>query len=426
MTAQWTKQEGNEGKLTITIPKEDVKVALDEAFKKVRKTLAPKGFRKGKLPRQIFNQMYGEASLYNDALDILLPKVYPAAIDEVGINPVASPNVDIEKIEADADWVISAIVTVKPEVKLGEYKGLKVDKADVEVSDEDVQHELAHLQSHQAELVLKEDAAAKGDTVVIDFDGYLDGEQFEGGKAENYSLELGSNSFIPGFEEQLEGKKAGENVSVNVTFPEDYQAEDLAGKAVEFKVAIHEVKTKEVPELDDELAKDIDNEVETLTELTEKVKARLTEDKATKAVQAKENQALGQAVENAEVDVPEVMIEQETEMLKKQFTQDIEAQGLTTELYFQFTGQTEEALNEQMATDAGGRVKTNLVLDAIAKAEGIEVTEEEVNEEVARLAEMYKMDVPTVRMALGDLTTVTEDLQIRKAVKFVVDNSVEA
>lgn len=425
MSVKWEKNEGNVGTLTFEIEESKIKEGLDKAFIKVRKTLNVPGFRKGKVPRQIFNQRFGEEALYQDALDILLPEVYSDAVDEAGIDPVDTPQVNIESMEKGETWVLSAEVTVRPEVTLGDYKELEVEKRDPELTDEEVDAELKSMQERQAELVVKEDAAADGDTVVLDFEGFKDGEPFEGGKAENHSLEIGSGQFIPGFEEQLVGLKAEDEKEITVTFPEEYHAEDLAGQEAVFKVKVHEVKTKEVPELDDELAKDIDDEVETLAELKEKVTKRLKEKKEDDVKQAKQDEVIAKAVENAEVEIPHAMIHHEADHLMGHFTQDLQAQGLTPELYYQFTGQTAEGMHEQMEQDAEKRVKMNLVLEAIAEAEGIEPTEEEIDAEVATLAETYNMEPDAVRAALGDLKELQADLKIRKAIDVLVDSAKE-
>lgn len=425
MSVKWEKKEGNVGTLTFEIEQSKIKEGLDKAFVKVRKTLNVPGFRKGKVPRQIFNQRFGEEALYQDALDILLPEVYSDAVDEAGIDPVDTPQVNVESMEKDQTWVLSAEVTVKPEVKLGDYKGLEVEKRDPALTDEEVDAELKSMQERQAELVIKEDAATDGDTVVLDFEGFKDGEPFEGGKAENHSLEIGSGQFIPGFEEQLVGLKADDEKEITVTFPEEYHAEDLAGQEAVFKVKVHEVKTKEVPELDDELAKDIDEEVESLAELKEKVTKRLQEAKEDSVKQAKQDEAVAKAVENAEVEIPHSMIHHEADHLMSHFTQDLQAQGLTPELYYQFTGQTAEGMHDQMEQDAEKRVKMNLVLEAIAEAEGIEPAEAEIDEEVSTLAENYNMEKDAVRAALGDLKELKADLKIRKAIEVLVDSAKE-
>ncbi|EAD8614066.1 trigger factor [Listeria monocytogenes] len=426
MSVKWEKQEGNVGKLTFEIEQEKVKQGLDRAFVKVRKTLNVPGFRKGKVPRQIFNQRFGEEALYQDALDILLPEVYSAAIDEAGIDPVDTPQVNIESMEKGETWVLTAEVTVKPEVKLGDYKGLEVEKRETELTTEELEAELKQLQERQAELVVKEDAPAEnGDTVILDFEGFKDGVAFEGGQAENHSLELGSGQFIPGFEEKLVGLKAGDEADIELTFPEEYHAEDLAGQPVVFKVKLHEIKTKEVPALDDELAKDIDEEVETLDELKEKISKRLQEAKEESVAQAKQEEVIAKAVENAEVDIPHAMVHHEADHLMNHFAQDLQAQGLTPELYYQFTGQTEEAMHAQMEKDAEKRVKMNLVLEAIAEAENIEPTEEAIDEEISTLAEKYGMEKDAVRAALGDMSELKSDLKIRKAIDVLLDSAVE-
>ncbi|HAJ9355952.1 TPA: trigger factor [Listeria monocytogenes] len=426
MSVKWEKQEGNVGKLTFEIEQEKVKEGLDRAFVKVRKTLNVPGFRKGKVPRQIFNQRFGEEALFQDALDILLPEVYSAAIDEAGIDPVDTPQVNIESMEKGETWVLTAEVTVKPEVKLGDYKGLEVEKRETELTTEELEAELKQLQERQAELVVKEDAPAEnGDTVILDFEGFKDGVAFEGGQAENHSLELGSGQFIPGFEEKLVGLKAGDEADIELTFPEEYHAEDLAGQPVVFKVKLHEIKTKEVPALDDELAKDIYEEVETLDELKEKISKRLQEAKEESVAQAKQEEVIAKAVENAEVDIPHAMVHHEADHLMNHFAQDLQAQGLTPELYYQFTGQTEEAMHAQMEKDAEKRVKMNLVLEAIAEAENIEPTEEAIDEEISTLAEKYGMEKDAVRAALGDMSELKSDLKIRKAIDVLLDSAVE-
>ncbi|EPD4908402.1 TPA: trigger factor [Listeria innocua] len=426
MSVKWEKQEGNVGKLTFEIEQEKVKEGLDRAFVKVRKTLNVPGFRKGKVPRQIFNQRFGEEALYQDALDILLPEVYSQAIDEAGIDPVDTPQVNIESMEKGETWVLTAEVTVKPEVKLGDYKGLEVEKRETELTTEELEAELKQLQERQAELVVKEDAPAEnGDTVILDFEGFKDGVAFEGGQAENHSLELGSGQFIPGFEEKLVGLKAGDEADIELTFPEEYHAEDLAGQPVVFKVKLHEIKTKEVPAFDDELAKDIDEEVETLDELKEKISKRLQEAKEDSVAQAKQEEVIAKAVENAEVDIPHAMVHHEADHLMNHFAQDLQAQGLTPELYYQFTGQTEEAMHAQMEKDAEKRVKMNLVLEAIAEAENIEPTEEAIDEEISTLAEKYGMEKDAVRAALGDMSELKSDLKIRKAIDVLLDSAVE-
>ncbi|MEI4829482.1 trigger factor [Bacillus sp. FJAT-53711] len=424
MAAKWEKLEGNVGVLTIEVDVKEVNNSLDAAFKKVVKTINVPGFRKGKMPRPLFEQRFGVESLYQDALDIILPKAYGEAIDETGIFPVAHPEIDIEKFEKGENLIFTAKVTVKPEVKLGEYKGLTVEKVDATVTDEDVENELKSLQERQAELVVKEDGTVEnGATAVIDFEGFVDGEAFEGGKGENYSLEIGSGTFIPGFEEQLVGLKAGEQKDVEVSFPEEYHAAELAGKPATFKVTVHEIKVKELPALDDEFAKDANEEVATLDELKAKLRENLEENKKHEAENKLRDEVVEKAAANAEIEIPEAMIETELDRMVREFEQRLSYQGMNLELYYQFTGTDEAKLKEQMKEDAAKRVTTNLVLEAIIKAENIEVTEEEVNAEVEKMAEMYNMPVDAVKQALGNVEGVKEELQIRKAVDFLVDNS---
>jgi len=423
MSVKWEKQEGNEGVLTVEVDAETFNKALDDAFKKVVKQVSIPGFRKGKVPRGLFEQRFGVESLYQDALDILLPVEYPKAIDEAGIEPVDRPEIDVEKIEKGENLIFTAKVTVKPEVKLGDYKGLNVEKDDTAVTDEDVQEELKGMQNRQAELVVKEEGAIEnGDTVVLDFEGFVDGEAFEGGKAENYSLEVGSGSFIPGFEEQLVGLEAGAEKDVEVTFPEEYHAEDLAGKPAVFKVKIHEIKAKELPALDDEFAKDVDEEVETLAELTEKTKKRLEEAKENEAEGKLREELVAKASENAEVDIPQAMVDTELDRMMKEFEQRLQMQGMNLELYFQFSGQDENALKEQMKEDAAKRVKSNLTLEAIAAAENLQVSDEEVEEELSKMAEAYNMPIENIKQAIGSTDAMKEDLKVRKAIDFLVEN----
>ena len=426
MAVKWEKLEGNKGQLTFEVDAETFDKALDQAFKKVVKNVSVPGFRKGRVPRPIFEQRFGVEVLYQDALDIVLPDAYAKAVEESGIEPVAQPEIDIEQIEKGKDLVFTATVVVKPEVKLGQYKGLEVTKVDTEVTEEEVNAEIETLQKRYAELVVKEDEPAeKGDTVVIDFEGFIDGEAFEGGKAENYSLELGSNSFIPGFEDQLVGVKAGDEKEVNVTFPEDYHEEKLAGKDAVFKVKVHEVKTLELPELDDDFAIDVDDEVETFAELKEKIKKRLEENKEHMARHRIENEVIELATKNAEIDVPEEMIDSEIERMINELDQQFRAQGLNLDLYQQMTGNKLDDLKESMREDAEKRVRANLTIEAIADAENIEVTDEEVNEELEKMANMYNLSVDKIKEMLGSTDPVKNDLRMRKAVDLLVDTAVQ-
>jgi trigger factor len=427
MSAKWEKQEGNQGVLTIEVEAAKVNEGLDAAFKKVVKQVNVPGFRKGKMPRGMFEKRFGVESLYQDALDFILPEAYAKAIEETGIDPIDRPEIDVEQMEKGKELIFTAKVQVKPEVKLGDYKGLEVEKVDTEVTAEDVEAELTSLQEKQAELVVKEEGKAEeGDTVTMDFEGFVDGEAFEGGQAENYSLELGSGQFIPGFEEQLVGVATGEEKDVEVNFPEEYHAAELAGKPATFKVKIHEIKTKELPALDDEFAKDADEEVETLAELKEKIEKRLQEAKKNEAETAVRETLVEKASENAEVEIPEVMVNSEVDRMMQEFEQRLQMQGMNLELYFQFSGQSEEDLKGQMKEDAGKRVRTNLTLEAIAAAENLEVTDAEAEEEVNKMAEQYNMSADNIKQALGGLDTLKADLKVRKALEFLVDNSNEA
>lgn len=426
MSAKWEKKGTNDGVLTFKVDQVLIDKGLKQAFDKVKKNLNVPGFRKGKVSRQVFNRMYGEEALHEDALNAVLPEVYEAAVKEAGIDPVTQPKIDVESMNKGEDWVVTAEITVKPEVKLGEYKNLTVEKQDRIVTDEDVEARVQRELETQAELVLKEDeAAVDGDTVVIDFEGFKDGEPFEGGKDENYSLELGSNSFIPGFEEQLVGKKAGEEVEVKVTFPEDYQAEDLAGQEVVFQVKVHEVKRKELPALDDEFAKDIDDSVATLDELKEKFRNELTESKEAAATDAKDEAAIRQAVDNAEiVDLPQVMVHDEVHRSMDEFLNNMQRQGIAPDMYYQLTGTTEADLHKQFEAEAEVRTKTNLVIEAIAKAENIEVTEEEMNQEIQELSEQYNMPIDQVKHVLTE-DMLKHDIRMKRAVDVVTETATE-
>lgn len=425
MSTKWEKQEGNEGVLTFEVTAEEFDTALDKAFKKVVKTVQIPGFRKGKIPRSIFEKRFGVESLYQDAVDIVLPDAYMKAIEEAGIEPVDQPSIDIEEIEKGKELIFTAKVTVKPEVTLGDYKGLEVEEQDVTVTDEDVDSELEQLRERHAELIVKEEGKVEeGDTVVMDFEGFLDGEAFDGGKGENHSLEIGSGQFIPGFEEKLVGKEAGEEAEIEVTFPEDYHAEELAGKNATFKVKIHEIKAKELPELDDEFAKDVDEEVETLADLKAKKKEELETQKKQDADNQMRETLIEKASENAQVEIPDAMVDTELDRMVKEFEQRLQMQGMTMDMYFQFSGQDESALKEQMKEDAGKRVKTNLTLETIANVENLEASDEDVQAELENMASMYGTDVEQLKQMLGgNSDAIKEDLKFRKAIDFLVENS---
>ena len=424
MSVSFEKKETNRGVLTFTISQEQIKPELDRVFNSVKKTINVPGFRKGHLPRPVFNQKFGEEALYQDALNNLLPNAYEAAVKEAGIEVVAQPKIDVVSMEKGQDWTISAEVVTKPEVKLGAYKDLEVSvEVSKEVTDEDVDARIERERNNLAELVLKEGAAAEGDTVVIDFVGSVDGVEFDGGKGDNFSLGLGSGQFIPGFEDQLVGHKAGETVDVVVTFPEDYQAADLAGKEAKFVTTIHEVKEKEVPALDDELAKDIDEEVETLDELKEKYRKELAEGKEAAYKDAVESAAIDLAVENAEiVDLPEEMVHEEVHRSVNEFLGNMQRQGISPDMYFQITGTTQEDLHKQHEADAEARTKTNLVIEAIAKAEGFEASAEEIEAEISSLANDYNMEADRVRQLLSE-DMLKHDITIKKAVEVITSTA---
>ena len=424
MSVSFENKATNRGVITFTIGQDKIKPALDQAFNKVKKNLNAPGFRKGHMPRAVFNQQFGEEALYEDALNALLPAAYQAAVAELSLDVVAQPKIEIQSMEKGQEWTLTAEVVTKPEVKLGDYKNLEVSvEASKEVTDAEVDEKVERERNNLAELIVKEGAAELGDTVVIDFVGSVDGVEFDGGKGENFSLELGSGQFIPGFEDQLVGAKAGETVEVNVTFPEQYQAEDLAGKDAKFVTTVHEVKAKEVPALDDELAKDIDEEVDTLDELKAKYRKELESAKEIAFDDAVEGAALELAVANAEiVELPEEMIHDEVHRAMNEFMGNMQRQGISPEMYFQLTGTTEEDLHKQYEAEADKRVKTNLVIEAIAKAEGFEASDEEIEKEINNLASEYNMEVEQVRNLLS-ADMLKHDIAMKKAVEVVTSTA---
>ena len=424
MSVSFENTATNRGVVTFTIGQDKIQPALDQAFNKVKKNLNAPGFRKGHMPRAVFNQKFGEEALYDDALNAIIPAAYEAAIAELGLDVVAQPKIDVKSIEKGQDWTLTAEVVTKPEVKLGAYKDLEVSvEASKEVTDEEVDAKLENERKNLAELVVKEGAAENGDTVVIDFVGSVDGVEFDGGKGENHSLELGSGQFIPGFEDQLVGAKAGDEVEVKVTFPEDYQATDLAGKAAVFVTKVNEVKAKEVPALDDELAKDLDDEVETLDELKAKYRKELEAAKEIAYDDAVEGAALDLAVENAEiVELPAEMVEDEVHRAMNEFMGNMQRQGISPEMYFQITGTTQEDLHKQYEADADKRVKTNLVIEAVAAAEGFDATEEEIQKEINDLAAEYNMEVSQVSALLSP-EMLKHDITMKKAVEVITSTA---
>lgn len=425
MTVSFEKTGTNEGVLTFSIDQETIKKGLDQAFDKVKKDINVDGFRKGKVSRTVFNRMYGEEVLYEEALNAVLPVAYEAAVTEAKIDPVAQPKIDVKSMDKDAEWVITADVVVKPEVKLGDFKNLEVSvELDSEISDEDIDARIEREQANLAELVVKDEAAVEGDTVVIDFTGSVDGEEFEGGKADNFSLELGSGQFIPGFEEKLVGHKAGETVNVEVTFPEEYQAAELAGKDALFVTTIHEVKAKEVPELDDELAKDIDEDVASLEELKAKYKAEMKEAKEAQYQEAVENAAIEKAVENAEIiELPEAMIHEEVHRSINDFLGNMQQQGISPEMYYQITGTSEQDLHDQYEKDADVRVRTGLVIEAIAAAEGYDASDEDIEAEISNLSEQYNMEKEQIESLLSK-DMLKHDIAMKKAVEAITGTAV--
>lgn len=424
MTATWEKKEGNEGLLKVTVPAEKVNKALDQAFKKVVKQINVPGFRKGKVPRPIFEQRFGVEALYQDAVDILLPEAYGEAIEETKINPVAQPEINVTQIEKGKDFEFEATVTVEPEVKLGDYKGLEIEKQDSELTDQDLQDEIDHSLGHLADMVVKEDGAVEeGDTVNIDFDGYVDGEQFEGGQADGYDLEIGSGSFIPGFEDQLVGVKTGEEKDVVVTFPEEYHAEELAGKEATFKTKVNEIKYKEVPELTDEIANELDSDANSVDEYKENLRKRLSEQKAQDAENVEKEEVINKVTENTTIDIPQAMIDTELDRMVQEFGQRIQQQGLDLQTYFQISGQDESQLREQMKDDAEQRVKTNLTLSAIADEENIEVTDEDIDKELEKMSSQFNISVEDIKQTLGNTDIIKNDVRIQKVIDLLRDNA---
>lgn len=424
--AKWTKKKGKDGELTFEIDQDTIKQGLDSAFKKVRKSVSVPGFRKGRVPRAIFDQVYGESALYQDALNDMLPKAYADAVDEIKIKPVAQPNITVESMDDGKPWVLKATVAVEPEVKLGDYKGLTVKKQKTTVTKKDVDDQIKKLQKQQAELVLKEKGKAeKGDTVIIDYKGTVDGKPFDGGSAENHSLELGSGSFIPGFEDQLIGHKSGDTVDVKVTFPKDYQAKDLAGKEAHFETKIHEIKTKQLPKLDDDFAKDVDEKVDTLDDLKKKTKEQMQTERKEAAKDAVETEAVQKAVDNAKFEkIPQAMLDSDVQSQMDQYLGNMQRQGINPKMYYQMTGTTEDDLKKKFAKDSENRVKTTLTLEAVVKAEGIKVTKDERDKELKNLASEYGMKEDAVRNALDD-EMLDHDISIRKAVDMMSDSAVQ-
>ena len=428
MSVQVENLEKNMAKLTIEVPAEELEKALEKAYQKQKKNISVPGFRKGKVPRAMVEKMYGPAVFYEDAVNSLVPEEYSKAAEESKLDIVSRPEINVEQIEKGKAFIFTATVAVKPEVTLGEYKGLEVAKADTTVTDEEVEAELKKEQEKNARTINVEDRpAADGDTVTLDFEGSVDGVPFDGGAGKDYPLTLGSHSFIPGFEEQLVGAALEEEKEVNVTFPEDYQAEELAGKAAVFKCKVNGIKVKELPEADDEFAQEV-SEFDTLDEYKADIKAKLLKDKEDEAKRAKEDAVIGKIVENATMDIPDAMVEYQTQQMLDDFGRRMQSQGLSLEQYFQFTGMTEADYKEQMKPRALQNIQSRLVLEAVAEAEKLEATEEDLEKEYAKMAEQYKLDVDKVKEIFGEYQKeeLKKDIVIQKAAELVTEAAVEA
>ena len=422
MSVQVEKLEQNMAKLTVEVSAEDFKAAIKKAFNKNKNRFAIPGFRKGKAPQAMIEKMYGEGVFYEDAADEAINASYAEAMKESGLDIVSRPEVTIEKIGKDEPFVYSALVAVKPEVTLGQYKGVEVEKADASVSAEDVEAELKKVQEQNARLLTVEDRGVEdGDQTVIDFEGFVDGKGFEGGKAEDYPLTIGSHSFIDTFEEQLIGKKIGEECEVNVTFPTEYHAADLAGKPATFKVTVKEIKVKELPELNDEFASEV-SEFDTLDEYKKDVEKKLVEKKEIEANSKNEDAVVAKVVENATMEIPDKMIDAQAENMVQDMARRMQSQGLSLDMYLKYTGMTVEQMKEQARPDAEKRIRTRLVLEAVAKAENIQISDEKVDEEVAKMAEAYKMEVEKLKsyMSESDVKQMKEDLAVQQAVDLLV------
>ncbi len=424
MSVQVENLEKNMAKLTIEVPAEELEKAIQAAYMKQKGKISLPGFRKGKVPRPMIEKMYGVEIFYEDAANELISQEYPKAAEESGLDIVSRPEVDVTQIEKGKPFIFTAEVAVRPEVTLGEYKGVQVTKVDTAVTEEEVDAEINRERESNARIITVEDRpVANGDTAVIDYEGFIDGTAFDGGKGENHSLVIGSHSFIDTFEEQLIGKNSGDEVEVHVTFPEEYQAEELAGKAAVFQVKINEIKGKELPELDDDFAQDV-SEFDTLAEYRDSVKTRLTQNKENSAKRQKEEEAIAKIVENAEMEIPDAMVDTQVNHMINEFAGRIAQQGLSIEQYMQFTGATIEKLQEQMRPDAVKRIQASLVLEQIVKAEAIEVSGEDVEAEIARMAEMYGMEAENLKKSMGDWESdsIKKDLAVQKAVDLILEH----
>lgn len=424
MSVQVENLEKNMAKLTIEVPAEELEKAIEAAYKKQKNQISIPGFRKGKVPRAMIEKMYGAGIFYEDAANTLMQQNYPSAVDESGIDIVSRPTVDIVQIEQGKPFIFTAEVAVKPEVTLGKYMGVTVTKADTTVSDEEVDAALEKERNNNARTITVTDRpVAEGDTAVIDFEGFVDGVAFEGGKGENHPLEIGSHTFIDNFEEQLVGKNAGEDVEVHVTFPEQYQAAELAGKPAEFKVKINEIKTKELPELDDEFAKDV-SEFDTLAEYKDSLKKNLEEQKKNEVRRDQEDEAIRKIIDKSKMEIPEAMIDTQCESMIDEFAQRIAQSGLTMEQYLQFSGTTIDGLKEQVRPEALTRIQSSLVLEQIAKEENIEVTDEDIDAEIEKMAASYGMEADQLKGYMGEAQrdSMKKELALSKAADLIMEN----
>ena len=427
MNLQVEKLEKNMAKLTLEVSAEDLDKAMEKAYQKQKSRISLPGFRKGKAPRKMIESMYGKGVFMEDAVNSLVPQEYTKALGECDLEIVSQPEINVTQMEPGKALIFTADVAVKPEVTLGDYKGVEVPKSEIAVTDEEVDAEVKKEQDKNARTVAVEDrAAANGDITTIDFEGFVDGVAFEGGKGTDYALTLGSGTFIPGFEDQLVGANTGDHVEVKVTFPEEYQAKELAGKEAVFQCDVKKIETKEVPELDDEFAKDV-SEFDTLAEYKEDVKKKLTEKKEKEARTAKENAAVDKAIENAQMDIPELMTKTECRQMMDDFSRRMQQQGLSMEQYFQFTGQSMDKMMEDMKPQALKRIQTRLVLEKVAEAENIQPSEEEITEEIQKMADAYKMEADKIREAIGEsgLEQMKKDMAVQKAVTVIADAAVE-
>ena len=428
MSLQVEKLEHNMAKLTIEVSAEDVEKALQAAYLKERSRISLPGFRKGKVPRQMIEKMYGPEVFYDEAANHMISEAYGKAYEECKLEIVSQPKVAITQLEKGKPFIFTAEVAVKPEVTLGEYKGLKVDKVSTRVTQKEVDEEIDRERERNARTIEVTDRPVQDkDQVILDFEGFVDGVAFEGGKGENYPLTIGSGAFIPGFEEQLIGAEIGKETEINVTFPEEYQAKELAGKEAVFKCTVHEIKAKEIPELDDEFVSDVSEESETVDAYKAEVKAKIKERKEREGRQKKEDQAVEQAVANAQIDIPDPMIDLQTKQMADDFARRIMQQGMSLEQYFQFTGLSEEKMMEEFRPQAEKRIRTRLVLEAVVAAENIEVSDERLDEELKKMADSYQMEVEKLKGFMGEneKKQMKEDIAVQEAVTLIADAAVE-